>query len=92
MARWATGSKGTAAETRTNRSGFVVIPRSDQSLQDLVCGLHSHATEVGYEMSTLGMASNATFYNKSSVSDRSAGLRVEIPVHRLAFLRPKGSK
>lgn len=54
-------SKGTATETGTNRSGFVVILCSNQSFKNLVGCFHGHATEIGYQVCAVSMAGKATF-------------------------------
>lgn len=48
-------------EAGTDRCGLVVILCTDQSVNDLVRGLHGHATEVGNKMSTMSMASKTAF-------------------------------
>ena len=61
---WTARPKGMVLEAATDRDGLIQILRSNQSLQNLVCCLHRHATEIRNKMSAVGVGSEATFYAK----------------------------
>lgn len=69
---------------------------ADQGLQDLVGCLHRHTTEIRHQMCTMRVTSKTTLCAKLAyyVIENPWDIILEdrIPVHRLAFFRPKGSR